>query len=59
MRRHERTGASYMSGKSTQKRRMKRHCQNVSEKYSAMAEDYEALAKLHGEEAKSGGVASE
>jgi hypothetical protein len=52
MRRHERMGRSYGGGKITQKQRMKRHCQNISEKYSGMAEDYEALAKLHEEEAK-------
>lgn len=52
MRSHEGMGRSYSAGKVTQKQRMKRHCQNISEKYSAMADDYEALAKLHEEEAK-------
>jgi len=52
MRSHEGMGRSYGGGKIIQKQQMKRHCQNISEKYSVIAKDYDALAKLHEEEAK-------
>ena len=39
-------------GKPTQRAQIKRHCQGISEKYAAMAQDYEELAVLHDEEAK-------
>ncbi len=55
-RRHENMGSTYgrRGGKTTgmQRQRMKQHCQNISEKYTGMAEEYQALAKLHEEEAK-------
>ena len=49
---HEKMGRAYTSGKLTQRSRMKRHCQNISEKEASLAQEYEALAKLHDEEAK-------
>ena len=49
---HEKMGRTYMSGKLTQRNRMKRHCQNISEKEASLVQEYEALAKLHDEEAK-------
>ena len=49
---HTDMGKSYGGGKFTQRQRMKRHCENLSEKNTGMADDYEALAELHEEEAK-------
>ena len=54
MQRHERMGSSYSGGKLAGRQHMKRHCQDISEKYKALADDYEALAKLHDTEAKGG-----
>lgn len=54
--RHEGVGRSYMEkgrgAKPIQQERMRRHCQDISDKYNGMADDYDALAKLHDEEAK-------
>ena len=52
MQRHERMARSYGGGKISQRQQMRRHCQGISERYAAIAEDLEALAKLHDEEAK-------
>jgi hypothetical protein len=46
-RRHEVMGRAYTGGKSPQKQVFKQHCQGISEKYAAMAAEYDALAKLH------------
>ena len=51
-RQHESMGRVYTGGKLVQRQRMQRHCQNLSEKYAAAADDYAALAKLHEEAAK-------
>lgn len=51
-RRHESMGRSYTGGKITQRQRMKRRCQKLSEKQAQIADEYMALAKLHEEEAK-------
>jgi hypothetical protein len=51
-RRHQSMGSSYGGGKFTQRQMMQRHCENLSEKYTGMADDYDALAQLHEEEAK-------
>lgn len=45
--RHDRMGRSYHGGKMSEKSRMKRHCGSISEKYEAMAKEYDELAKLH------------
>jgi len=50
--RHKNMGKSYGGGKFTQRQRMKRHCESLSDKYTATADDYDALAKLHEDEAK-------
>ena len=52
VRRHEGMGRAYGGGKLTQRQQMKRHCQSISEKFTAAAADYDALAKLHDEAAK-------
>lgn len=52
MRRHERMGRSYRVGKATSKAKMRGHCKKLSETYASLADDYEALAKLHEKEAK-------
>lgn len=50
--RHEQMGATYGGGKHVQRAHMKRHCQNISDRYAELAEEYDALAKLHEAEAK-------
>jgi len=50
--RHETMGLAYGGGRLSERQRMKRHCQNMREKYTGIAEDYDALAKVHEEEAK-------
>jgi len=52
VRRHESMGRSYGGGKISHRQRMKRHCESISEKYTSLADEYEALATLHEEEAK-------
>jgi len=49
--RHEGMARAYGAGKLTQRQNLKRHCQGLAEKSTAMAVDYEALAKFHEEEA--------
>jgi hypothetical protein len=51
MHRHERMARSYAGGKSARKVPMERHCKSLAEKYAEMSEEYDALAKLHQEEA--------
>ena len=51
VRRHEGMGRAYGAGKLTQRQQMKRHCQKLSENFTAAAADYEALAKFHDEAA--------
>lgn len=50
---HEKMAESYMRGNLTHRERMKRHCQSLAEKYEGVASDYDDLAKLHEEAAKS------
>jgi hypothetical protein len=52
MRLHQEMARSYGDGKMSKRRLLKRHCQNISEKYGKMAKHYDALAKLHKMEAK-------
>ncbi len=49
---HADMGSSYSRGKLTQRQRMKSHCQKLSEKQAEIAEEYQALAKLHEEASK-------
>jgi len=49
---HQSMGRSYGGGKAAQRQQMESHCKKISEENTAMAAEYEALAKLHDEEAK-------
>lgn len=52
-RRHQRMAESYSRRKvSLRWIEERRHCERLSQKYADIAEEYEALAKLHEEEAK-------
>jgi hypothetical protein len=50
--RHESMGRAYLGGKSTQRQAFQNHCRKLTEEEQALAQEYEALAKLHEEEAK-------
>lgn len=50
--RHDGMGRTYHAGKLTQRQQMRSHCDKLSATFTAVAEDYEALAKLHEEAAK-------
>ena len=52
MRRHEKMAGAYVRGKATERRRMQQHCKKISEQQAALAQEYDALAKLHGDEGK-------
>ena len=58
MERHEGMAHGYsnsgkMTGRKMRKRQeMRKHCAGLSEKYAAVAAEYEELAKLHDEEAR-------
>ena len=49
---HQSMGRSYGGGKMAQKEQMEGHCKKISEQNTATAAEYEALAKLHEEDAK-------
>jgi len=48
---HESMGRSMGAGKAAQQQQMKSHCQALSARYTAVAEEYEALAKIQDQEA--------
>jgi len=50
--RHQSMGRAYLGGKSMQRQAFQNHCRKITEQEQAMAQEYEALAKLHEEEAK-------
>ena len=49
---HKAMGSSYGGGKMVQKEQMMGHCKKLSEENTAMAAEYDAMAKLHEEDAK-------
>ncbi len=49
---HEAMARSYGGTKMAAKQQMQGHCQKISQQEKATAEEYEALAKLHEDEAK-------
>lgn len=49
---HEAMARSYGGTKMAAKQQMQGHCQKISQQEKATAEEYEALAKLHDDEAK-------
>ena len=51
-RRHDRMAHAYKRGKQGSGPRASTHCKNLAERYTAMAEEYDELAKLHEAEAK-------
>jgi hypothetical protein len=50
--RHLSMGRAYVGGKSTQGRQFQNHCRKIAEQQEALAQEYEALATLHDEEAE-------
>ena len=51
-RRHQSMGRAYGGGKSSQRQAFQTHCKKLSEQQEAMAQEFDALAKLHDEEAQ-------
>jgi hypothetical protein len=49
---HQKMASSYGGVKMVQKTQMAAHCQKISEQNTAMAAEFDALAKLHDEDAK-------
>ena len=49
-RRHQSMGRAYGAGKSAQRQHFQDHCRKISEEQEAIAQEYDALAKLHDEE---------
>lgn len=50
--RHKSMGRVYTGGKFHHRSQMESHCKKLTAQSNAMADEYEALAKLHEEEAK-------
>ena len=50
--RHQAMGRSYGGSKMVQRQQMEDHCKKISEQNTAMAAEYEALAKIHEEASK-------
>ena len=50
--RHESMARTYTGGKFFQRSSMQAHCKKIAANHTATAAEYEALAKLHDEEAK-------
>ena len=50
--RHESMSRAYTGGKMMQREAMKAHCKKISGNYNAMADEYEALAKVHEDASK-------
>ena len=53
--RHESMGRAYLGGKGMNKQAFTSHCKRIAEQQQAMAKEYDALAKLHEDEAKKAG----
>ena len=51
-RRHQAIGRAYVGSKGANTQTLQRHCQKIAEQQEAMAKEYDALAKLHEDEAK-------
>src|SRR5512145_1157308 len=50
--RHQSMGRAYLGGKGMNKQALTSHCKRIAEQQEAMAKEFDALAKLHEEEAK-------
>lgn len=50
--RHQSMGRAYLGGKSMSKQAFQNHCKRIAEQQEAIAKEYDALAKMHAEEAK-------
>lgn len=44
---HEKMGRTYNSGKDMQRLQMKKHCDKIAANFTSMANEYDAMAKLH------------
>jgi len=49
---HEKMGRTYNSGKDMQRLQMKKHCDKITADLTSMANEYDALAKLHDDGAR-------
>jgi hypothetical protein len=49
---HEAMGRGYGGGKIAERQQMQGHCKKLSESFTAVANEYDALAKLHEAQAK-------
>jgi hypothetical protein len=49
---HESMASSYTGSKMAMKEQMQGHCQKIAQQEKATAEEYDALAKLHDDQAK-------
>jgi hypothetical protein len=50
--RHQSMARAYLGGKGMNKQPMTSHCKRIAEQQEAIAKEYDALAKLHADEAK-------
>ncbi len=50
--RHQSMGRAYLGSKSGNKQAFTNHCERIAEQQRGMAKEFEALAKLHEDEAK-------
>ena len=50
--RHQSMARAYLGGKGMNKQPMTSHCKRIAEQQEAIAKEYDALAKLHQDEAK-------
>jgi len=50
--RHQAMGRAYLGSKGANTKTLQSHCQKITEQQEATAKEYDALAKLHEEEAK-------
>jgi hypothetical protein len=50
--RHQSMGRAYLGSKGMNKQAFTNHCKRIAEQQEAMAKEFDALAKLHEEEAK-------
>jgi hypothetical protein len=50
--RHQSMARAYLGGKGMNKQALTTHCKRIAEQQEAMAKEYDALAKLHEDEAK-------
>lgn len=53
--RHQGMASTYASGRAGQRQNLRQHCEALAKKYEEIAVEYDALAKLHADEARGAG----